>query len=142
SGWTLRQVRAEIGRREAYAHQEPVAYWLQRLTTRAAELSAEYQLRSLPRHPGLRVVPNRARSPWTYAITLRQSGQTLNELEYPEPNMAHEAADRLVAACDWKVPATEHTPEHRAAAAVEYERLQDRLGFSSWPEPPDSPEGI
>src|SRR5690606_3594090 len=142
SRWTLRQVRAEISRRKPYAHQEPVAYWLQRLTTRAAELRAEHELRSLPRHPGLRVVPNRTRSPWTYVITLRENGQLLIGLDYPEPNMAHEAADRLVATCDGKVPAAEHTPEHRAAAAAECARLEDRLEFSSWPQPPDSPEGI
>ncbi|MER5372562.1 hypothetical protein [Streptomyces sp. NPDC002553] len=142
SGWSLRQLRAEISRREPYAQREPVAYWLQRLTTRAAELSVELELRSLPRHPGLRVVPNRSRSPWTYVITLRENGQRLIGLDYPESNLAHEAADRLVATCDWKIPTAEHTPTHRAAAAAERARLQDQLGFSSWPEPPDSPEGI
>ncbi|MFH0245917.1 hypothetical protein ACGRHY_26680 [Streptomyces sp. HK10] len=140
--WSLRQLRAEIRRREPYAQQEPVAYWLHRLAARAAEVRTENELRNLPRHPGLRVVPNRARSPWTYVITLRENGQSLIGLDYPESNMAHEAADRLVAACDWTVPPAEHTPEHRAAAAAEHARLENRLGFSSWPEPPTSPEGI
>ncbi|MFE1786572.1 hypothetical protein ACFW9F_29365 [Streptomyces sp. NPDC059506] len=142
SGWSLAQVRAEIRRRRPHGNHQPVAYWLERLTAREAALQAEHALRNLPRHPGLRVVPNRARAPWTYRITLAESGKDLIGLDYPGSRMAHEAADRLVATCDWKVPAAEHSAEHRAAAAAERARLEQSTGFSSWPQAPESPAGL
>ncbi|MGW3932966.1 hypothetical protein ACWECC_33465 [Streptomyces microflavus] len=142
TGWSPAQLRAEIGRRQAFADLEPVAYWLRRLQAQLAVTSAERAVNSAPRHEGLRVVPRRTSSPWRYMIVHTKSGQEVIGLDFPDSGWAHEAADRLGAICDWHLPPPEWGTGHARAAAAERALLERTLGFTSWPSVPDSPEGL
>lgn len=125
SGWTIKQLRAEVVRRTPFADKEPVAYWIGRLLAAEALLRVSRQIENLPQHLGLKVEPDKSGELWRWRLMHVPSGLDPLMVSYPLHEEARGARERLLAVGDWLLAPDQWTSDQLVA-------LQDERMAAWW----------